>query len=126
MATDTTAPGCRDTAITTSLFLVAALALVAIGLTTIGRDGCVGWCENLGLSALYAGGPISALLGVTFGGVHVAWPLDVTFWVAVGFITARWAEKRARSAVATAVVVLLLAVVYGLVLSQFVELDIPG
>jgi hypothetical protein len=126
MANDSNAPGCRETAITTGLFLVAAVALVAIGLTTIGRDACTGWCETAGLAALYAGGPVSAVLGVTFGGVHVAWPLDVTFWVAAGFITARWAEKRARSAVAAAVTVLLLAVVYGLVLSQFVELDIPG
>lgn len=126
MANDSTAPGCRETAIATGLFLVAAVALVAIGLTTIGRDTCIGWCETVGLTALYGGGPVSALLGVTFGGVHVAWPLDVTFWVAAGFITARWAEKRSRSSVSAAVVVLLIALVYGLVLSQFVELDIPG
>jgi hypothetical protein len=126
MPTDSTAPGCRETAITTGLFLVGAVALVAIGLTTIDRATCVGWCETVGLTALYAGGPVSAVLGVIFGGIHVAWPLDVTFWVAAGFLTARWAERRGSSAAAAAVVVLLIALVYGLVLSQFVELDIPG
>lgn len=117
-----TAPGCRDTAIATTLFLVAAAALVAVGLGMINRQGCTGLCETIGLASLYAGGPISAVLGVLFGGLHLAWPLDVTFWVTAGFVIAR----RSHGVVTAAVLLILVAVVYGLVLSQFVELDLAG
>lgn len=118
------APGCRETALVTGLFLVAGATLMAIGLTMIQGDVCVGACPVVGLATLYAGGPVSAVFGVLLGGVPVAWPLDVTFWVSAGFLVARWADKRERSPLAVALLVLVGALVYGLVLSQFVELDI--
>jgi hypothetical protein len=73
---------------------------------------------------LYAGGPISAAFGVVFGGVVVAWPLEVTLWVVLGFLTARWSEKRGKAVLAVDVVLILIALGYGLVLSQFVELAV--
>ena len=126
MTEDTRAPGCRDIAIITGLLLVAAAVLVAIGLGAINRDSCVGLCETVGLTALYAGGPVSAIFGVAWGGVHLAWPLDVTFWVVLGFAAARWSGPRQKSPWAVGVVLIIAGLVMGLVLSQFVELDISG
>jgi hypothetical protein len=98
--------------------------MFAIGLTLINRDNCSGACEVAGLSLLYAGGPISALIGVFTDTVVIAWPLDVTLWVILGFGVARWAESHQRKPLGTALAVLLFFVVYGLVLSQFVELTV--
>jgi len=88
------------------------------------QSDCTDSCETLGLTLLYAGGPISAALGVFFGGVWVAWPLEVTLWVILGFLSARWAESRGRGVLGVALVILILALIYGLVLSQFVEIAI--
>jgi hypothetical protein len=98
--------------------------MFAIGLTLINRDNCSGACEVAGLSLLYAGGPISALIGVFTDTVVIAWPLDVTLWVILGFGVARWAESHRRKPLGTALAVLLFFVAYGLVLSQFVELTV--
>lgn len=119
------APGCREVAFGTLLVLGLAAVFVAVGLTLTARETCTGACETLALTLLYAGGPISALFGVVFGGVTLAWPLEVTFWVVIGFAVARWAGSRSRSTAATAVAVMAVALVYGLVLSQFVEIAVP-
>lgn len=124
MSKSNEAPGCRDAAITTAFLLGFAVALFAIGLTLINQDSCTGLCETAGLAALYAGGPLSAIFGVLTDAVVVAWPLDITLWVVLGFTVARWAEARSRSALGVALVVLLIALGYGLVLSQFVELAV--
>lgn len=115
--------GCRDSAIATSLLLGLAIVFMVVGLTLSGRPECVGTCETTALTLLYAGGPISAALGVAFGWVLVAWPLEVTLWVVIGFATARWADRRGRGVMGVALVVLLVALAYGLVLSQLVEID---
>ncbi|MDP9143395.1 MAG: hypothetical protein M3N43_01640, partial [Actinomycetota bacterium] len=81
-------------------------------------------CEIAGLGLLYAGGPTSALIGVFTDTVVVAWPLDVTLWVLFGFGVARWAGNRRRHLLGSALIVLLFFVIYGLVLSQFVELTV--
>ncbi|HEX6946381.1 MAG TPA: hypothetical protein VF246_03440 [Acidimicrobiia bacterium] len=121
-----TAPGCRDVAVVTGILLTAATVMVAIGLSLIGRDDCTGACEVVALTSLYAGGPVSGALGVLYGGVHLAWPLDITLWVVVAFAAARWAGGRDRSPFRVAVALILVALVVGLVLSRFVELDITG
>ena len=117
-------PGCRDTAIATGFLLGFGIVLFAIGLTLINRDACDGACETVGLSLLYAGGPISALIGFFTDTVVVAWPLDVTLWVVLGFGVARWAGNRDRRPLGPSLVLLLFFVAYGLVLSQFVELTV--
>lgn len=126
VTSETSAPGCRDLAVITGILVAAAIALVAIGLGAINRESCTGLCETAGLTALYAGGPLSALLGVAFGGVHLAWPLDITFWVALGFGAARWVGNRGKNPGRFALGIIGVALLYGLVLSQLVELDIPG
>jgi hypothetical protein len=106
------------------LLLGLAIVFMAIGITLGNQPDCVGACETLGLTLLYAGGPISAALGVFFGGVWVAWPLEVTLWVIIGFLSAKWAERHRRGVLGVALVIVIIALVYGLVLSQFVEIAI--
>ena len=118
------APGCRDAAIATGFLLGFGIALFAIGLTLINRDPCSGLCEALGLTSLYAGGPISAIFGVFTDTVVAAWPLDVTLWVVLGFGVARLKAARNAPLLGMSLLILLIAVVYGLVLSQFVELAV--
>jgi len=117
-------PGCRDVAIATGFLLGFGIVMFAIGLTLINRESCTGVCETAGLTLLYAGGPISAIFGVFTDHVVIAWPLDVTLWVVLGFGVARWTGNHDRGPLGTALAVLLFFVVYGLVLSQFVELTV--
>ena len=122
MTDSPTGPGCRDATLATAFLLVFGAALFGIGLTLVNREVCTGLCETTGLTMLYAGGPVSALFGVFTDSVVIAWPLDITLWVLLGFSAARRADRRARPVLPTAIVILLVAVAYGLVLSQFVEL----
>ena len=71
-------PGCRDAAIVTAFLLGFGAVMFAVGLTMINGDSCTGWCETLGLTALYAGGPVSAIFGVFTDSIVAAWPLDIT------------------------------------------------
>lgn len=118
------APGCRDTAVATLFLLGLAVVFMTIGLTLSRQDGCSAGCETLGLTLLYAGGPVSAIFGVLLGGLTLAWPLDITLWVATGFLTARWAGSRGRSALGVALVIVVIALIYGLVLSLLVEIAV--
>ncbi|MGH8949056.1 MAG: hypothetical protein ACRDXF_09380, partial [Acidimicrobiia bacterium] len=82
---------CRDAVLSTVFLLAFGIVFFATGLTMINRDVCAGTCETLGLTLLYAGGPISALFGIFSDSVIVAWPLDVILWVVLGFGVARYA-----------------------------------
>lgn len=97
---------------------------MAVGLTLVNRDVCAGGCEVAALTLLYAGLPISAVFGVIFGDLVVAWPLDITFWVVYGFVIARFADNRGKSLPGTVIITVAVALAYGLVLSRFVELVI--
>lgn len=122
---DTKEPsGCRNTAIATTFLLGFAVVFMVIGLSLVNSESCESLCETLGLTLLYAGGPLSAVLGVAFGGLWLAWPLDVTLWVVIGFASARWAERRSRGVLGVSLVLIILALIYGLVLSQFVEIAV--
>ncbi|MGC2241136.1 MAG: hypothetical protein WA726_09875 [Acidimicrobiia bacterium] len=116
--------GCRDAAIATAFLLGFAICLFAVGLTLINRDACTGACETVGLTLLYAGGPVSAVIGFFSDSVTVAWPLDVTFWVVLAFLVARISAKRRIGPLGLAVGFVAIALVFGLVLSQFVELAV--
>ena len=118
------APGCRDATIATGFVLLFAIALFAVGLTLVNREVCDGLCETTGLTLLYAGGPISAVFGIFTDSVVIAWPLDTTLWVVAGFWAARIAHRRDTAVLPIAVLLIGVAVVYGLVLSQFVELTV--
>ncbi|MGB7861340.1 MAG: hypothetical protein WBM90_12645 [Acidimicrobiia bacterium] len=124
MSADQETTGCRDAAIATVFLLGLAVVFMAVGLTLTNQTDCIGVCETAGLTLLYAGGPLSAAMGVFFGWVLVAWPLEVTLWVVLGFVTARWAERHDRGVLGVALILILLALAYGLVLAQFVEIAI--
>ncbi|MDH3189193.1 MAG: hypothetical protein OEM39_00915 [Acidimicrobiia bacterium] len=115
-------PGCRDAALATGLLLGIGIALFVSGLALVNRESCTGVCEFAGLAMLYAGGPISALIGVLTDSVIVAWPLEVVLWVVLGYSAARWGAARGRSTWAFVTVLLIGAVGYGIALSQLVEL----
>jgi len=117
-------PGCRDTVIATVLLLGLGLAFMIVGLTLSRQSGCDGACETLGLTLLYAGAPISAAFGIFFDDLVLAWPLDITLWVTAGFLIARWVARRDRGVLGPALVLVVLALIYGLVLSQLVEIAV--
>ena len=101
-----------------------AIISMAVGLSLVNDTGCTGACETLGLSLLYAGLPVSAVFGVLFGDLVVAWPLDMTVWVVIGFALARLSDNRGRSVVGLVLAAIVVALLYGLVLSQLVEIAI--
>lgn len=115
-------PGCRDAALATALLLGIGLAFMGSGLALINQPGCAGLCEAAGLSILYAGGPISAMIGFLTDSIVIAWPLEVMLWVVLGFWAARRAANRNTSTWAYVISILALALIYGVVLSRFVEL----
>jgi hypothetical protein len=124
MATKSEGISCRDAALSTLFLLAFGIVFFAAGLTMINRDVCVGVCETLGLTLLYAGGPISAVFGIFTDSVIVAWPLDVILWVVLGFGVARFASNRRTQPWGPLVALLGLFLIYGLVLSQLVELTV--
>ena len=116
--------GCRNAAIATAFLVGTAVVFMVLGLTLVNDRSCVGLCQDLGFTLLYAGIPISAVFGVIFGDLVVAWPLDITMWVVVGFLLARHSDNRGRSVLGPVLIAVILALAYGLVLSRFVEIAI--
>jgi hypothetical protein len=114
--------GCRDAALATIFLLGFGIVFFALGLTSINREVCTGLCETLGLTLLYAGGPVSALIGIFTDSVIVAWPLDIMLWVVLGFGVARFAQSRGIRPWGPLLILLVFFLAYGLVLSQLVEL----
>ncbi|HEX6299925.1 MAG TPA: hypothetical protein VF148_05645 [Acidimicrobiia bacterium] len=118
-------PGCRSAAIAGGILVGLGLAFMAVGLALINDGGCEGICETLSLTLLYAGLPFSAVFSVLFGdSLVLAWPLDITLWVVVGFMLARFSDNRQRSVLGMVLLTVVIALVYGLVLSSLVELAI--
>jgi hypothetical protein len=124
VATKSEGISCRDAALSTVFLLAFGIVFFAAGLTMINRDVCVGLCETLGLTLLYAGGPVSAVIGIFSDSVVVAWPLDVILWVVLGFGVARFASNRRTQPWGPLVALLAFFLIYGLVLSQLVELTV--
>jgi hypothetical protein len=108
----------------TSLMLGLAIAFMLSGLAVTQRTGCDGACETLGLTLLYAGGPVSATFGIFFDELVLAWPLDITLWVVAGFSVAALAARRGRGVLAPTLALVGLSLAYGLVLSQLVEIAV--
>jgi hypothetical protein len=124
MSNEDAGTGCREVALATLFLLAFAVVFMVVGLNLGDQDACTGLCETTALTLLYAGGPISAVLGVIFGGIWVAWPLEITLWVVIGFVAARIAARRSAGVLGVALAILVFALIYGLVLSQFVEIAI--
>lgn len=99
-----------------------ALAFVGVGLVMVNNPGCTGACETAGITFLYAGFPVSGVFGFFFGDLALAWPLDLTLWVVVGFLLAGWSNRRKISPAGAALSIVVIALLYGLVLSTFVEM----
>lgn len=108
-------------ALTALGMLAGAALLFAVGLWLTGSDSCRGGCETLGLTLLYAGGPVSALFGVIGGAVLVAWPVDAMAWILLAALTVRVSERRAVPIARVALMVAAGALAYGFALSFLVE-----
>lgn len=102
--------------------MATGLTLMAIGLSLVNDTGCQDACESLGFTLLYAGLPVSAIFGFLFGDLVVAWPLDITLWVILGVLLARFSDNRGRSVLGVVLMAIVAALLYGLVLSRFVEM----
>ncbi len=124
MAKSSQAPGCRETTLATLFLVVTALVFLAVGLTLLNQANCHQACSTLGETLYAAGLPLSAALALVFGDLVVAWPLDITLWVVAGFAVATWSAKRSSSAAFISVLVTVAALIYGLVISLFVEIGI--
>lgn len=122
MVDQTEGIGCRDAALATVFLLGFGIVQFAVGLTMINGETCVDLCETVGLTLLYSGGPVSAVFGVFTDHVVIAWPLDITLWVVLGFAVARYADRRRIGPLGPALVVIVIFLGVGLVLSQLVEL----
>lgn len=105
--------------------MAVCLVFIAIGIPLVTSADCLDVCRTASETVLFAGTPISAIFNMVFGGdLIVAWPLEITFWVVVGFLLARFADNRGRSVLGPVMITLGLALVYGLVLSTQVEIAI--
>lgn len=116
--------GCRNAAIATTLLLSLAITFMAAGLALIPTPGCSGSCETAALTLLFAGGPIGAVMSVVFEDIFVVWPLEITLWVVIGFFLARRSNARKTGVLRSALVVVAIALLYGLVLSRLVEIAV--
>jgi hypothetical protein len=112
---------CRPAALTGLGLLMVAAVFFAAGFRLISSEACTGLCERLGLTLLYAGGPVSALFGVIGGQIVVAWPVDIVLWILLGVLAVRLAERRRISPRSTAGMILGAALVGGFALSFLVE-----
>ena len=108
-------------ALTALGMLAGAALLFAVGLWLTGSDSCRGACETLGLTLLYAGGPVSALFGVIGGAVLVAWPVDAMAWILLAALTVRVSERRTVPITRAALMIAAGALAYGFALSFLVE-----
>ncbi len=124
MANKTDAPGCRNPALATLFLLGLAVVFMAVGFTLTQQADCTGLCETGAFALLYAGGPLSGIVGVLFGGIYILWPLEITLWVVIAFLVARRAERRSTGVLRMVIIIIALALAYGLVLSQFVEMAV--
>lgn len=124
MIQKTEPPGCRSAAISAGLLVVVAVVFMAVGLALSNDTSCTDGCETLAITLLFGGLPISAIFMFTIGDLVLAWPLDITFWVVIGFLLARFSDNRGRSVLGATLIAIVVALGYGLVLSQFVELAI--
>ena len=118
-------PGCRSAAIASGILVAVCLAFIGIGIPLVTSPDCLDVCRVASETILFAGTPISAIFNMVFGGdLVVAWPLEITLWVVVGFLLARYADNRGRSVLGPVMVVLVVTLTYGLVLSTQVEMAI--
>lgn len=118
-------PGCRSAALAAGILVAVCLVFIAIGIPLVTSEECLDLCRTASETILFAGTPISAIFNMVFAGdLVVAWPLEITFWVVLGFLLARFADNRGRSVLGPVMITLGVALVYGLVLSTQVEIAI--
>ena len=113
--------GCRPTVTALGLLVGFVVIAATAGVSLALGDTCDGICETAGFTLYAAALPISALFAFFAGDLPVAWPLDTTFWVIASFLIGRYAEQREMSVPAAVVRAIVVALVYGFVVAQFLD-----
>ncbi len=116
------APGCR---------LAAAGAGVLLGLAALGFWIGFFVLDPPNYALVFAALPVSALftvLGALLASASsdflLAWPVDLALWLAAAFVVSRWAtskQLRPRAYASVFLLVVVIALVYGVALSWLVE-----
>lgn len=94
---------------------------IAAGIVLISNEGCTGYCEVAGLALYAAGGPVSGLFAALAGGLVLAWPVDITLWVVLGFAAVRLSSARSIPLKRVAGWILAGAVMWGAFISSLLE-----
>ena len=118
--------GCRPAALSGFALIGWALVVGGVGLAMVLSDGCGGICSEGGLALFYSAAPVSALFGVLGGGLPVAWPLDVLVWLLLGVGLTSWTTKRPLDLRRLTAATIGVALVFGVVMSRFVEVERLG
>ena len=113
--------GCRPTVTAFGFLAAFVLAAATAGISLALRPGCDTICETAGFTLYAAALPISSLFAFFAGDLPVAWPLDTTFWIIASFGLGKIAERRAMSVPAVVARAAVIALVYGFVISLFLE-----
>lgn len=113
--------GCRPAAIALAIIVAFVVVGATIGISLGLRTGCDAACEAVGFT-LYAGAlPVSGIFAAVAGDLPLAWPLDATLWIIVSLSASRVAEQRRIGVPRVALSAIGIALIYGFVLSFFIE-----
>lgn len=113
--------GCRPAALAFALLALFVTVSAAAGVSLALRTGCEGVCEAVGFT-LYAGAlPISGVFAALAGDLPIAWPLDTTLWVIIALMLSRVAERRRLGVPPVVLTAIVIALLYGFMLSFFIE-----
>ena len=118
--------GCRPAALSGLALIGWALVVGGVGLAMVLSEGCGVVCSEGGLALFYGAAPVSALFGVLGGGLPVAWPLDVLVWLLAGVGLTSWTARRRLDIRRLTAAAIGLALVFGVVMSRFVEVERLG
>lgn len=113
--------GCRTLVTTLGVLLVFAVASVAMGLAIALGDDVGRLGERIGFTLYGAGAPISALFAAIAGELPLAPLTDVIVWIVAAAGTTRLTERRGIPMARSIALVIAMALVYGVVVSSFIE-----
>lgn len=116
------APGCRLAAAAAGVLLGLAALGFWIGFFVLDPPNYVLVFAALPVSALFT--VLGALLASASSDFLLAWPVDLALWLAAAFVVSRWAtskQLRPRAYASRFLLVVVIALVYGVALSLLVE-----
>ncbi len=114
--------GCRMLSTVFGALLGFAAGAAVTGLTLIGNETCLGFCERAGFVAYAAGLPLSAAFSLAGGSdLVVAFFTDIILWIVLAVFLARLVERRRIAAPGPILVAIAVALAYGALVSLGLE-----